>query len=102
MGEFGRTPRMGVVLSNNTNNKTGRDHWPGCYSICLAGGGVRGGQYYGASDKEGWQPKDSPTHVGDLAATIFDAFGIDPKQLVRDATGRPHALAQGDPIRAIF
>jgi hypothetical protein len=102
MGEFGRTPRVGVVVSNNTNNVTGRDHWPHCYTILLAGGGVGGGQYYGASDKEGWRPKDAPVHVGDLAATIYDAFGIDHGQLMRDTLDRPHRLAEGEPIRGIF
>jgi hypothetical protein len=102
MGEFGRTPRIGVVRSNNTSNATGRDHWPGCYSILLAGGGVRGGQYHGASDKEGWYPREDPVHVGDLAATIYDAFGIDPRSTIADAAGRPHRLAEGQPIQGIW
>lgn len=102
MGEFGRTPRVGEKRSNNSNNVTGRDHWPGCYTILLAGGGVRGGQYYGSSDKEGWSPKDSVVHVSDLAATIYDAFGIDPKRMVHDATGRPHVLAEGQPVTGVF
>src|SRR5262249_56725123 len=49
MGEFGRTPRMGVNFSNNTNNIGGRDHWCNCYSVVLAGGGVRGGRGIGSS-----------------------------------------------------
>jgi len=102
MGEFGRTPRIGVVRSNNTSNATGRDHWPGCYSILLAGGGVRGGQYHGASDKEGWYPRENPVHVGDLAATIYDAFGIDPRATMADAAGRPHRVSEGEPIRGIW
>lgn len=102
MGEFGRTPRVGERRSNNSNNVTGRDHWPNCYTILMAGGGVRGGRYYGASDKEGWSPKDSVVRVSDLAATIYDAFGIDPHRLMHDALGRPHVLAEGDPVSGLF
>jgi len=102
MGEFGRTPRVGERRSNNSNNVTGRDHWPNCYTILMAGGGVRGGRYYGSSDKEGWSPKDSVVHVSDLAATIYDAFGIDPHRMMHDALGRPHVLAEGRPVSEIF
>ena len=70
LAEFGRTPRI---------NKTGgRDHWPDCYSIVLAGGGVKGGLTYGASDKMGAYPASDPVTPGDLAATLFWAFGLDP------------------------
>lgn len=102
MGEFGRTPRIGAVRSNNTNNSTGRDHWPECYSILLAGAGVRGGAYHGSSDREGWFPKDRAVHVGDLAATVYDAFGIDPHRTMLDSLGRPHLLAEGHPVRELF
>lgn len=101
-GEFGRTPQIGVKRSNNSNNATGRDHWPGCYTILLAGGGIPGGRYYGASDRIGWHPKENPVHVGDLAATAYDAFGIDPHRLMYDAQGRPQVLAEGEPVAAIF
>lgn len=101
-GEFGRTPQIGVVRSNNTNNKTGRDHWPQCYSILLAGGGIPGGTYYGASDRLGWYPKDNPIAVGDVAATIYSAFGIDPHLTFRDALGRPHVLAEGNPVAGLW
>lgn len=96
--EFGRTPQIGVNRSNNTANQTGRDHWPGCYTILLAGAGVRGGTYYGQSDRFGWDPKDKPIHVGDFAATLYDAFGLNPAQMVRDSLGRPHQLADGIPV----
>jgi hypothetical protein len=100
--EFGRTPQIGVVRSNNTNNVTGRDHWPGCYTILLAGGGVPGGRYFGASNRQGWLPKEDPIHVGDFAATLYDAFGIDPHAAVADALGRPHILAEGQVLRGIW
>ena len=58
LGEFGRTPRMGVNVSNNANNVGGRDHWSNCYSIAMAGGGVRGGQVIGSSDQFAAYPSE--------------------------------------------
>jgi hypothetical protein len=94
LGEFGRTPKI--------NGTAGRDHWPDCYSVLLAGGGVRGGTYYGASDASGAYPADLPTTPADLAATIYWRFGIDPKREVHDRSGRPWRLADGQPIRELF
>lgn len=101
-GEFGRTPVVGAKRSNNSNNSTGRDHWPGCYTILLAGGGVPTGRYFGASDRIGWYPTEGRIHIGELAATIYDAFGIDSTQSVYDSLGRPHLLAEGEPVRGLF
>jgi hypothetical protein len=101
-GEFGRTPLIGARRSNNSNNVTGRDHWPGCYTILLAGGGLEGGQYFGASDRLGWYPHENPIHVADLTATIYDAFGIDPAQTVLDTLGRPHVLSEGQIVKGLF
>jgi hypothetical protein len=101
-GEFGRTPQIGARRSNNSNNSTGRDHWPQCYTILMAGGGVRGGTYFGSSDRLGWYPKDDPIAVSELTATLLDAFGIDPRQTYRDALGRPHVLAEGEPVTALW
>ncbi|HEV7224510.1 MAG TPA: DUF1501 domain-containing protein [Pirellulales bacterium] len=91
LAEFGRTPRI--------NPGGGRDHWPDCYSILLAGGGFSGGAVYGASDKLGAYPAADPVTPGDLAATIFAAFGIDPATEVRDALGRPYRVAEGRALR---
>lgn len=90
LAEFGRTPRV--------NASGGRDHWPDCYSVLLAGGGFPGGAIYGASDKLGAYPDADPVTPGDLAATIFAAFGIEPETLVHDALGRPYPVAAGRPI----
>jgi hypothetical protein len=100
--EFGRTPKIGYTQSNNTANQTGRDHHPQCYSILLAGAGVQGGTYYGRSDKDGWSPAENPVHPGDLGATVYDAFGIDPDQEVHDELGRPHRLIEGTVIPELF
>ena len=101
-GEFGRTPKIGYTQSNNTNNSTGRDHHPYCYSLLLAGAGVTGGSYFGKSDKDGWYPSENPVHPGDLGATIYDAFGIDPHQEIHDRFGRPHRLIEGRPVDGLF
>ena len=102
MGEFGRTPKVGYTQSNNTNNVTGRDHHPHCYTILLAGAGVQAGTYFGKSDKDGWYPSERPVHTGDLGATIYDAFGIDPHQDIHDRLGRPHRLIEGSPVGGLF
>ena len=102
MGEFGRTPRIGYTQSNNTSNQTGRDHHPYCYSILLAGAGVTPGSYFGSSDKDGWFPKSTPVHPGDLGATIYDAFGINPHQTISDTLGRPHRLCEGRIVSGLF
>ena len=94
LGEFGRTPRI--------NTAGGRDHWPDCYSVLLAGGGVTGGAVYGASDKIGAYPAADPVTPADLAATIYWRFGIDPETEVRDVGGRPYKLSEGTPLRKLF
>jgi hypothetical protein len=94
LGEFGRTPRI--------NGNRGRDHWPQCYTVLLAGGGIRGGTVLGSSDKIGAYPALDPVTPGDLAATIFWRFGLDPETEVRDQTDRPFRLAVGEPIRKVF
>jgi len=71
VGEFGRTPRI------NVNN--GRDHWVRGWSAVLAGGGVKGGVVYGATDKTGESIQDNPVSEGDWLATIYNALGIDPQ-----------------------
>jgi len=94
LGEFGRTPKI--------NAQAGRDHWPDCYTILLAGGGVGGGRLYGASDRLGAFPAQDPVTPADLAATIYWRFGIDPATEIHDQTGRPYRLANGAPIAGIF
>lgn len=85
--EFGRTPRI--------NGGAGRDHYPGCYSVALTGGGVRGGQVYGSSDRLGALPGDRPTGPNDIHATIFHALGIPPGAHLTDSLGRPFPLTDG-------
>jgi uncharacterized protein (DUF1501 family) len=94
MGEFGRTPKI--------NKQAGRDHWPDCYSILLAGGGIKSGHVHGASDKIGARVDRDPMTPGDLAATIFWAFGIDPETVIHDQSQRPHPVARGKPVLDLF
>jgi hypothetical protein len=68
----------------------------------LAGGGVRGGAVYGASDRIGAYPAIDPVTPGDLAATLFWRFGLNPEATVRDITSRPYRLAEGEPLRKLF
>lgn len=93
-GEFGRTPTI--------NANAGRDHWPDCYTVLLAGGGIQGGAIYGASDAIGAYPAKDPVTCGDLAATIYWRFGFDPALLIHDQTSRPWHLADGEPVKSLF
>lgn len=98
LGEFGRTPK----INPNAGMGGGRDHWPDCYSVVLAGGGATGGAIYGESDKHAAYPARDPATPGDLAATIFWRFGIDPTQNLYDASGRAYRLAEGQPLTTLF
>jgi uncharacterized protein (DUF1501 family) len=84
-GDFGRTPKI-------NNNDGGRDHWNYCYTILLAGGGIRPGYIHGASDRTGAFPADRPTTPGDILATMYRLLGIDHRQELTDRAGRPHRL----------
>jgi uncharacterized protein (DUF1501 family) len=94
MGEFGRTPQL--------NPRGGRDHWPGCWSILFAGGGVRGGQVIGASDATASEPKDRPVTPGQIAASIYRALGVDLHACLPGPDGRPVALVEAAPIEELF
>ncbi|MFO0967512.1 MAG: DUF1501 domain-containing protein [Gemmataceae bacterium] len=77
VGEFGRTPRLGEFTQSNNTRRTGRDHWPHAFTALLAGGGVRGGQVYGATTSNGGYVRDNPVTPADLSATILHHLGID-------------------------
>src|SRR5947208_580149 len=101
-GEFGRTPRVGQRLTDAAATANGRDHWTRVYSVLWAGGGVRGGLVYGASDKHAAEPAHHPITPADLAASLFHALGVNPHGEVQDRQGRPHALTLGEPILPLF
>ncbi len=89
-GEFGRTPKI--------NNTAGRDHWAGCQSTVLSGGGVRGGQVYGSTDAQAAYVKEHPVSPDDIGATIHHAFGLKPHDFVYSQTGRPTRITEGQPV----
>jgi Protein of unknown function (DUF1501) len=95
VGEFGRSPRI------NTQGQPGRLHWPDCFSALLAGGGIRGGAVYGASDKIGAYVKDCPVRPQDLGATIYHAMDVPlDARLGKDGATRP--VTTGKPILELF
>src|SRR5262249_59411782 len=93
-GEFGRTPKIDA-------GGKGRDHWPHCYSALLAGGGVRGGRVYGASDRHAAYVRDRPVSPEDFAATVLYGLGVSPEtRLGADGFTRP--ASTGQPITELF
>jgi hypothetical protein len=95
MGEFGRSPRV--------NGSAGRDHWNFCYTVMLAGGGIRGGTVHGASDRIGGQPSSNPVGPADIIATVYQCLGLPLDLELRDRLARPIQLVPwGTPIRELL
>lgn len=99
MGEFGRSPK---VTNTPQFGPDGRDHWPDCYTVLLAGGGIRPGAIWGSSDRIGAYPATDPVRPDDIAATMYHALGIDPATEVIDTLGRPLPIAAGTPLTGLF
>ena len=102
MGEFGRSPRMGVSTSGNSNAPDGRDHWPYCYTALAAGAGIQRGAVYGKSDATGSSPAENPVHPIQMLATVYHAFGIAPKTTQYNHLNQPRELIQAEPVPALF
>ncbi len=96
LAEFGRTPKI--------NPAGGRDHWPQCFTVSFAGGGVQGGRVIGASDPIGGVPADRPTEPADLMATIFHSLGLDVSSHLPGPAGRPFPVVDigHGPIHELF
>ena len=100
MGEFGRTPFINANL--------GRDHWPNCWSLALAGGGIKRGIVVGASDERGANVTDRVVAMGDLFATIYKLLGIDWRKEYMSPIGRPVKIANslddqtGEPVAELL
>ncbi len=92
-GEFGRTPKF--------NANGGRDHWGRCFSLALAGGGIKGGVVHGVSDKLAADPVDGVVRAADIHATIFHCLGLSPETQFHDQVGRPLPLTRGHVIEPI-
>ena len=99
--EMGRKPKIGNPRSGGVNG-AGRDHWTHCLSDVLAGGGIRGGQTYGASDRYGEYPANKPATPANITKTVYHAMGIHNLEAV-DNQGRPYnLLAEGTAIGDLF
>lgn len=96
LGEFGRTPKI--------NPAGGRDHHPGVWTILMGGGPIKGGRVVGESDELGYAPKTRPVLPGEVAATLFKAFNLDPHHELPGPQGRPMPLVDFNlnPIRELF
>jgi uncharacterized protein (DUF1501 family) len=101
-GEFGRTPRVGQRNSDAGAGADGRDHWPGCFTSVLAGGGIRGGQVYGSSYRYAGYPALNAVRPVDLFATIYQALGVRLDLQLQDEQGRPMVICPGNPLGTLF
>ena len=102
VGEFGRSPQRGLSTSGNNNSDDGRDHWPYCYTSMIAGAGIKRGNVHGQSDKTGSGPLKDPVHPGQLLASIYHAFGIDPETLVYNHLNQPRELVKAAALTDLF
>jgi uncharacterized protein (DUF1501 family) len=96
VGEFGRSPRLGVSTSGNSNSPDGRDHWPYCYTGIIAGAGIKRGSVHGKSDKTASAPIENPVHPTELLATIYHSVGIKPDTIVYNHLNQPRELVKGE------
>lgn len=102
VGEFGRSPQKGVSTSGNGNSADGRDHWPYCYTAVIAGAGIKRGYVHGRSDKTASAPLEDPVHPGELLASIYHAFGIDPQTIVYNHLNQPRELVKAQAVTRLF
>ena len=95
MGEFGRSPKV--------NKEAGRDHWGPAASMVFFGAGVKPGYVHGKTDKHGGRPATKPVSPADVAFTILDALGVDPRKELHTPDGRPLSiLDSGEALRELF
>lgn len=101
VGEFGRAPLV-ALEPRFAGSSPGRKHWAAVYSAVFAGAGVARGGVYGASDRQGAYPQSHPVGPWDLAATLYEAIGVDPAGHYTDSSGRPFPITHGKPIRGLY
>ncbi len=102
LGEFGRSPQRGVSTSGNGNSDDGRDHWPYCYTACVAGAGIRRGHVHGRSDKTASGPVDGAVHPIELLATVYHAMGLQPQTIVYNHLNQPREMVKAEAVTALF
>lgn len=96
-GEFGRLP----IAQQPASGEVGRDHGPSGFSVWLAGGGIKGGAVYGATDDIGYKAAENPVSVHDLHATILHLLGMNHRQLIFEREGRSERLTDEFPARVV-
>lgn len=100
LGEFGRTPRISTLAGEST---PGRDHWAGAMSILFAGGGSRGGQVIGATDRLGHSAVERVLSPENYVSTVYTKLGIDPNKIYYTPAGRPtHLVSDPTPIAELL
>ena len=102
VGEFGRSPQKGVSTSGNGNSADGRDHWPYCFTSIVAGAGTKRGYVHGKSDKTASAPLEDAVHPGELLASIYHSFGIDPETIVYNHLNQPRELVKAQAVSKLF
>ncbi|MEM1294707.1 MAG: DUF1501 domain-containing protein [Verrucomicrobiota bacterium] len=102
IGEFGRSPQMGISTSGNNNSADGRDHWPYCYTSIIGGAGIKRGYAHGKSDKTGSAPAEDPVHPCEVLATIYHSMGIDPETIVYNHLNQPRELVKAQAAHKLF
>ncbi|HWB10922.1 MAG TPA: DUF1501 domain-containing protein [Pirellulales bacterium] len=103
VGEFGRTPKIGQFTQSSNTKSTGRDHWPHAFTALLAGGGIRGGQVYGETTRNGGYVADRPVSPADLSATVLHHLGIDFASIYEDDFQHlHHRLSDGALVKELF
>jgi uncharacterized protein (DUF1501 family) len=102
VGEFGRSPQRGVSTSGNNNSDDGRDHWPYCYTACMAGAGVKRGFVYGESDQTASAPLSDPVHPTELLASMYHSIGINPGTIVYNHLNQPRELVKAEAVSGLF
>lgn len=102
LGEFGRSPQRGVSTSGNGNSDDGRDHWPYCYTACVAGAGIRRGHVHGRSDKTASAPLEGAVHPIELLATVYHAMGLNPQTIVYNHLNQPREMVKAEAVTALF
>ena len=102
VGEFGRSPKMGISTSGNGNSKDGRDHWPYCYTAVIAGAGIKRGHVHGKSDATASGPLENGVDPQQLLATVYHAVGLNPNMMIYNHLNQPREMVKGEPVLDLF
>lgn len=102
IGEFGRSPQRGVSTSGNGNSDDGRDHWPYCYTACVAGAGIKRGYVHGESDQTASSPITDAVHPIELLATVYHAVGLNPQMTIYNHLNQPREMVKAEAVTSLF